>query len=141
MSPALPRPLNARGRVKARWVQWQARQRALLFQRGRGRCELECGALATEAHHVFGRRNQIAEPMASHVTLLAALCSDCHRRVTVEPASADASRLRTEAMGRARARFGVAADVLSPWTLEEAMRASGQWDQLLAESGREGDKG
>src|SRR5580704_13247978 len=61
-----------------RWRQWRKRQAALTAMRFAGKCEGQCGGKAEDLHHVFGRRHIIAEPLASHHTMTAALCRTCH---------------------------------------------------------------
>jgi hypothetical protein len=93
------------------------------MSRCRGRCEApDCKADAREAHHCFGRRHVIAEPLASHRAMLAGLCRDCHRLVNVEPVSRLAQHLQCEAIERAVYAFKVPAVWMVEGTAIDAAR-------------------
>jgi hypothetical protein len=67
-----------------------------------------CGhAVPSESHHVFGRRNVVGEPLASHHTFLAGLCRECHHEVTVHPGSLKERLLMAEALTRAYREFDI----------------------------------
>lgn len=96
--------MNARGVTTKRWESWRRSQAAVCKRRNFGQCE-GCNATATEVHHVFGRRNVIGEPLASHATMTSHLCHLCHVLVTTDPACAAADRLRAAALERALRAF------------------------------------
>jgi hypothetical protein len=129
---ALPRPLTGFGRGAQRWANWRARQRAAVMARCRGRCEAPgCYADAREAHHCFGRRHIIGEPLASHRTMLAGLCRECHRLVTVEPVCAVALTLQRAAIERP---WAPPATSSGPW------RGAASWTQCGRSQGYEQER-
>lgn len=140
---ALPRPVNANGRTEQRWILWRARQRAYVMVRCRGRCEApDCLNNAREAHHCFGRRHIIGEPLASHRAMLAGLCRDCHHAVTVEPVCGLALHLQWAAVQRAAQAFTVPAALLldedaagAARYIERHLIARGEMDELREMAG------
>jgi hypothetical protein len=140
---ALPRPLNANGRSRQRWERWRARRRAAVMARCRGRCEAPgCRNDAREAHHCFGRRHIIGEPLASHQTMLAGLCRDCHRMVTKQSKGWVTLHLRWVAIAMAAQTFTVPAMPLFDGDAIDAAKYterhlddSGELDQLRDEAG------
>ena len=135
--------MNALGRTKQRWMFWQQRQRALVMTRCRGRCEAPgCPAEAREAHHCFGRRHIIGEPLASHRSMLAGLCRKCHRDMTVNPVCPLALTLQRTAVERAAEGFTVPAALLLDGDYDDAARYierhltdRGQMDELREAAG------
>lgn len=61
-----------------------ARIRAEVFKRADGRCELLCGRLATDLHHVLGRVR-----VEQHMCNTLAACRECHRAITDNKPSAE----------------------------------------------------
>src|ERR1700722_12379333 len=103
----MPTPIRARGKQAARWTQWRNRQRALVAMRSEGRCEgYECRARSEDLHHVFGRRHIVAEPLASHHTMCAALCRSCHNLSHLEPDRFESRWLKAQALQHGCSWFG-----------------------------------
>lgn len=126
---------------------WRFRNRLEALARAGGRCE-HCREHRWQelvAHHAFGRRNVISEPLASHHVLLAVLCEDCHRDVhdAVERFGHIREVVRLAALARARRQwaevFPASDEEDDPvWIarrLEAALRASTVWAVLLSEAG------
>lgn len=79
---------------------WAATVRVVLV-RAKGRCEC-CGrsieaGIALDPHHVFGRSNQIRRFYADMPELVAAICRECHTKVTDHPRCYEAGILRQRA--------------------------------------------
>jgi hypothetical protein len=136
MAAKLPVRIRPLGKGTQRWSQWRQRQRALVAQRNYGRCEgYECRALATDWHHVFGKRHIIAEPLASHHTMTAGLCRDCHNHIHNNPASFAAQIVRKDALDRG-ARWFHSPPFAEASLLEDWLRATGEWEDLCVAAGR-----
>jgi hypothetical protein len=148
--------VNAVGKTKRRWQKWQAECRAAIMTRADGRCE-GCGreqrADHLAWHHVFGRGKHIAEPLASHPAMGAALCSgwwlgntpsDCHRTVHANPGCDEEIHLMDDAIERACATWGFEqssvelsreALIGNARALETMLRDDGTWEALKIEAG------
>jgi hypothetical protein len=136
MAAKLPTRLTQRGTSALRWQQWRNRQRALVALRNDGRCEgYECRALATDWHHVFGRRHIIAEPLASHHTMTAGLCRDCHNHMHNNPASFAAQMVHRDALDRG-ARWFHSPPFAEASLLEDWLKEGPDWLNLCTDAGR-----
>lgn len=130
--------INKHGASAGRWSQWRKRQAALVALRFAGKCEgNRCDSKADELHHVFGRRHIIAEPLASHHTMCAALCRDCHRAAH-RGEKPLLPMLQLAALGRVCAWFSLPQvdDPQNVRTIEAMLRAEGEWDWLCLDAGR-----
>jgi predicted Fe-S protein YdhL (DUF1289 family) len=134
--------LNSKGRVKARWNSYQARSRFVVMQRCRDSCE-GC-PIPTDRlhwHHAFGRRNIIAEPLASHPTMTAGLCAGCHRDVHAEPDGMLARYIQKSAILRAFQEWRIERNpddhdwIGQARALETMLRDDGTWEALKIEAG------
>jgi hypothetical protein len=101
-----------------------------------GRCEAYgCRKRSVDLHHCFGRRQTIGEPLASHHTMTAGLCRDCHRLVHREPAGFVNRLLQGTALERGAVWWNVP-DPSSAEVLEQALKTNGHWNDLLVDAGR-----
>lgn len=125
------------GASTQRWAQWRKRQSALVAMRYAGKCEgHRCTQKADELHHVFGRRHIIAEPLASHHTMCAALCRDCHR-ATHRGEKPITPILQLAALGRAAAWWRLPdIPIDGVRTIEAMLRSEGEWERLCKDAGR-----
>ena len=70
-------------------------------------CERHFGADGLDAHHVFGRGNQIRRKYADMPALIAPLCRECHDEVTANPRCRKAELLKRWAAQRFCRAMGV----------------------------------
>ena len=137
---SLPRQINRVGTTKRRWNDYQAESRLAVVRRCGGKCE-GCGAkgLRLKWHHAFGRRNVVAEPLASHPAMTCGLCDECHRTVHAMPEGGKNRDQRLMALRRAGELWGIGFDNLDPVgdarALETMLREDGTWETLREEAG------
>lgn len=138
---AVPKPVTA-VRSSRRWISWRGKQRVVAMSRALRWCEApQCKHKASEAHHTFGRRHLVAEPLASHATLLAALCPDHHREATLEPQGELQRHLQEMALRRAQREwpglsFSSVSLVGRARELERLLRRGEEWQRLCEAAGR-----
>ena len=138
--------MRERGASTVRWQRWRNDQRIAVWARCRGVCESTgCTMAAREWAHCFGRRHIIAEPLASHKTMTCGLCVDHHHEMDRDPNSIVALEQRMEAISRATAFFklrdtylagGEGNPVGAARAIEDALKASAEWDRLREAAGR-----
>lgn len=127
-------------RVNTPKASWRASQSAEVSRRANGRCEV-CGArnVPLEWSHTFGRRNVIAEPLASTPEATLGACVDCHREATLNPAGARARTMQLASLARLEARWHILLPTDDPMgsarLLEDVLKADGRFAELCREAG------
>lgn len=131
--------LRSSGTTTQRWAKWRHKNAVTVRIRSGGQCEAEklwpdtagrCPNDAADWHHVFGRRHIIAEPLASHHTMTAALCRECHNAAHRNERPL-LPLLQQAALERA-SHFFFLPRVEVPASVESFLRANGQWETLEA---------
>jgi hypothetical protein len=132
--------LRSAGTTTQRWANWRHKNAVIVRRRSLGQCEAEqsagrrCQHEAEDWHHVFGKRHIIAEPLASHHTMTAALCRECHNAAhrSEHPLL---PLLQRAALDRA-AHFFFLPDLTEAISVEAFLRAHGEWEALEAAARR-----